>query len=124
MVEEYSQHDNNNGGNNPDSDPGDSSEPGSDDDSEDDDDGRRNDNSATRWTPLVDNFNQENGMLSANQKPKVPMPPKMNADTTWSTAHKFYNWVQEVLDYMSIHNIDAQDPNRKDAIAYTNRYLE
>ena len=25
---------------------------------------------------------------------------------------------------MSIHNIDAQDPNRKDAIAYTNGYLE
>ena len=25
---------------------------------------------------------------------------------------------------MSIHNIDAQDPNREDAIAYTNGYLE
>ena len=25
---------------------------------------------------------------------------------------------------MLIHNIDAQDPNRKDAIAYTNGYLE
>ena len=48
----------------------------------------------------------------------------MNADTTWSTAHKFDNWIEELLDYMSIHNIDAQDPNRKDAIAYTNGYLE
>ena len=48
----------------------------------------------------------------------------MNADTTWSTAHKFDNWVQEWLDYMAIHHINAQDTNRKDAIAYPNGYLE
>ena len=48
----------------------------------------------------------------------------MNTDTTWSTSHKFDNWIQELLDYMLIHKIDAQDRNRKDTIAYTNWYLE
>ena len=49
---------------------------------------------------------------------------RFNADTTWSTAHKCDNWVQELLDYMTINNIDAQDPNRKDVIACTNGYLD
>ena len=124
MVEEYCQHDNYNRRNNPNSDPGDSSEPGSDDDSDNDDDGIGNNNSGTRWTPMVDNFNQENAMVSGNKRPKVPTPPKMNADTTWSTAHKFDNWVQELLHYLAIYNIDAQDPQRKDAIVYTYRYRE
>ena len=73
---------------------------------------------------MVEKLNQEDRIVSRNKRPKVPAPPKMNADTTWSTAHKFDNWVQELLDYMSIHNINAQDPNRKDAIVYTNGYLE
>ena len=124
MVQEYSQDDNNHGRDNPNSDPGDSSEPGSDDDCNMDDDARSNDNSGTRWTPIVENLNQEDRMVSGNKRPKVPTPLKMNADTTWSTAHQFDNWVQELLDYMSIHNIDTQDPNKKDEIAYTNGYLE
>ena len=73
---------------------------------------------------MVDNPYQEDRIVSGNYKQKVPTPPTINTDTTWSTAHKFDNSVEEVLDYMTIHNIDPQDTNRKDAIAYTNGYLE
>ena len=124
MVQEYSQNHNDYGRNNPNSEPGNSLEPGSDNDTDIDDDGRSNDNSGTRWIPMVKNLNPEDSMVLGNKRPKVPATPKMNTDTTWSTAHKFDNWLQGLLDYMSIHNIDAQDINRKDAIAYTNGYLK
>ena len=61
-------------------------------------------------------------MVSTNKKPKVPTPPRMNADHTWSTADMFDNWVLEVLDYLVIHKVDLE--RGREAIAYTLGYLE
>ena len=78
---------------------------------------------------MVEDENNETSIVSTNKKPKVPTPPRMNADHTWSTADKLDNWVLEVLDYLVIHEVDleigGEDPEiGREAIAYTSGYLE
>ena len=113
---------------NPEDDPGDSSddnepESGSEPDSEDDNRQRRGESwLGTKWTPLVEDDNNETSMVTTNKKPKVPTPPRMNADHTWSTADKFDNWVLEVLDYLVIYKVDPE--KGREVIAYTSEYLE
>ena len=76
----------------------------------------------TKWTPLVEDDNNETSMVTTNKKPKVPTPTRMNADHTWSTTDKFDNWVLEVLDYLVIYRVDPE--RGREAIAYTSGYLE
>ena len=67
----------------------------------------------TKWTPLIEDDNHETSMVTSNKKPKVPTPPRMNADHTWSTADKFDNWVLEVLDYLVIHKVVQKEEEKR-----------
>jgi hypothetical protein len=63
-------------------------------------------------------------LVSAHKKPKVPPPQRMDGGPHWRTAKTFDNWRTDLCDYLMIHNVDPYNAQDRNALAYTNGYLD